>query len=336
MESEKVINSCSDSLAQAFFCPPVDTDSQRNSILDRIKTFLKMDDKEISTINIGQSNWESVGIVYSLTYHIVSVLRKLSLLPSERSILLPLQDQYQTIQLCLSRINKQKHGEFMAAASDVLDVWNHIYAATISSSDCQQNSSPEANDLLEDLPIGKEDGLSSDPMKQQLNEAVNHYQEFLSTSGCLDHFQLYTIFKKEFSDNTSFQKEIVSKIFVIENINQMHKMEREMLKLILQNSNIYTVSVAVQESSENQDLEISGIGDDLIPLSQSFKDDESDSTKEDSVKKDDDAQDNGLETSCSEKIDVEIELVSDSISNYLECVNFEPSSQSTSTQSLSE
>lgn len=315
MESEKIEGSCTVVSSRAFFCPSVDSDSQRTFILDKIKDFLNYGNEEMCSVNIGQCIWECMGTVYSLTYHIVSVLRRLGLLPSERCILLPLQEQYQTIQLCLARINKQKHGEFMAAASDVLDVWNHIYRTTISSIDCKQKSATQGNELFEDLPLEKDDVLSKDPMKQHLNEAVNHYQEFLATSGCVDHFKLYHILRKELLNNISLQKELTGKIFMIENVNQMHKMEREMLKLILQKGEMFSVSVGIQDSSEKQDLEISGCEDDLLPLSQTFKDNESNSN--------------------SETIDVEIEAVSGSLSNYLESVIPE-SSQSASSESNSE
>ncbi|XP_037790420.1 PCNA-interacting partner-like [Penaeus monodon] len=255
-----------------FVIGSLDSQAQRNDIHQEIKEFIKSfhdgdanEEKTCDIIHLGQTGWESVGLVASPTYYVVTLCRKYGLLPTERSVLLSVRDQYQVIQLCLARINKKKHGEFMAAASDVLDVWNQMYQDTVASRADTEESCEEL-----DLPSISQ---SVDPCMREMTEIIEAYNEFLRNSGCLDHFTLYKILKKHAAGGHEVLKDIASKVYILEAVSQMPVIERELVKILLQNAKVFRATVglplATDTSGTAYDLNMSGIGDvDDLALSQ--------------------------------------------------------------------
>lgn len=244
---------------KVFFTPPLDCDIQRRAILERVHQCLAEGNENVSceVIYLGQVEWESVGQVSSLTCHVMSLCRKFHLLPSARSILLSLHDQYQAIQLCLARTNKKKHGEFMAAASDVLDVWNDMFRNSLISN---PETITEENEEVIHLPSLYRE--SYDPVAREMEEIIKDYHEFMVNSNCLDHFIIYSYLQKNLKHKQELLKDIFSKAYVVEGVSQMPAMERELLKLLLNGSQIFKLSsefpIALN-SVISTNLDISGI-----------------------------------------------------------------------------
>lgn len=53
---------------------------------------------------------------------------------------------------------------------------------------------------------------SQDPCYQELKEVIRDYEEFLSFSGCVDHFYVYKCLKKNLKDNQEFCNSIFSQV----------------------------------------------------------------------------------------------------------------------------
>ena len=53
---------------------------------------------------------------------------------------------------------------------------------------------------------------SCDPMKQELQEVIKDYQEFLVNSSCLDYFRLFECLQKLLKDDLTLFKDIFSKV----------------------------------------------------------------------------------------------------------------------------
>ncbi|XP_071518497.1 uncharacterized protein [Panulirus ornatus] len=253
-------------MTKLFFITTLDNAEQRTAVLEKVQEYLTGEKEKFpyKVIYLGQSGWKCVGQVTSLTYYVMSLCRRHNLLPSERSILLSLHDQYQVIQLCLAKINKNKHGEFMAAASDVLDVWNEMYRNILTS------DHETLSENCVDLGLPCSDKKSYDPLAREMKEIIQDYQEFLVNSSCVDHFSIYSCVSKNLKQNQDLQKDILSKAYIIEGVNQMPTMERELLKLIFTGSHVFKLSaefpLTLDASAISYDLNVSGIveNDDLL------------------------------------------------------------------------
>ncbi|CAL4152833.1 unnamed protein product [Meganyctiphanes norvegica] len=239
------------------FLPSLDS-KEKGEVWNTIKEFFTNESlgHTPTLINIGQSDWGKLGKVYSMTYQILCILRKLQLLPHERTILLPLHDQYQTIQLCLARMNKEKYGEFTASASDVLDVWKHIHDSVIhyTETDVQND---EDNAVESDISVnGSDKPVTSDVMMRHMLEAVKSYKKFLETSQCIDHFQLYSILRKNLNSNAHLMKEITDNVFIVENVNNLHETEIMFLELLSEEGALYEVTSMDGEEPEIQSVSL--------------------------------------------------------------------------------
>ncbi|ROT69432.1 putative PCNA-interacting partner-like [Penaeus vannamei] len=303
---------------EAFVISCLDSQAQRNDVHQKIKEFIKgLHEKDESTeqecdiIHLGQTGWESVGLVASPTYYVITLCRKYGLLPTERSVLLSVRDQYQVIQLCLARINKKKHGEFMAAASDVLDVWNQMYQDTVAS---QADTEESCEEL--DLPNISQ---SVDPCMREMMEIIEAYNDFLRNSGCLDHFTLYKILKKHMAGKHEVLKDIASKVYILEAVSQMPAIERELVKILLQSAKAFRATVglplAADTSGTAYDLNMSGIGDvDDLALSQG----NTDQLQQDTDKPEEDSQ--GIKGNNGSSIaSLEIDSLECPLVEYLSC-----------------
>ncbi|CAL4124175.1 unnamed protein product [Meganyctiphanes norvegica] len=239
------------------FLPSLDS-KEKEEVWNTITSFFTHESLEHSPtlINIGQSDWEKLGSVNSITYQILCILRKLQLLPHEHTILLPLHDQYQTIQLCLARMNKEKYGEFTASASDVLDVWKHIHDSVIHST--QTDVQSDDNDVESDSSVnGSDKPDTSDVMMRHMLEAVNSYKKFLETSQCIDHSQLYSILKKNINSHGQLRSEINEKVFIVENVNNLHESEIIFLELLSKEGVIYEVMDGAEPKIKSVSLKFS-------------------------------------------------------------------------------
>lgn len=229
------------------FLPSVET-KEKDALWDTVNTYFS---NEIpgytpSLVHIGHSEWGKFGSVHSITYQVLSLLRKLQLLPHERSILLPLHDQYQTIQLCLAHMNKEKYGEFTASASDVHDIWKHIHDSVLKYSPTGEVSGDydEEDDAVE---IDPSDGVSDEPdktdvMMRHTLEAVRRYTEFLKTSQCMDHSQMFSILKKHINSHSELRREINNNILIVENVKNLHESEKMFLELLSSKGKLYEIS----------------------------------------------------------------------------------------------
>ncbi|KAK3871946.1 hypothetical protein Pcinc_022944 [Petrolisthes cinctipes] len=241
-----------------FFTSSLDSKQQRQAVVTKVHEFLthtvdtNYDASKV--VYLGQAGWEHVGQISCLTRHLMSACRNHALLPSPRTILLSVNDQYQALQLCLARINKKKHGEFMAAVSDVMDAWNEMYRHTLNSND---GDSEELNTTVVCSQL-----KSQDPCYQEMQEVIRDYEEFLNFSGCMDHFCVYKCLKKNLKDNQEFRNYIFSQVYIIEGIDELPTMEKEFLKLIFKNSDAYKLLSEfnmAEWSSGSPDLNLSGI-----------------------------------------------------------------------------
>ncbi|XP_045594193.1 PCNA-interacting partner isoform X2 [Procambarus clarkii] len=295
---------------KVFFTSPLDSTLQRKALLEKVHEYLTEEKQNVAceVIYLGQVEWESVGQVSSLTCFVMSLCRKFNLMSSERTILLSLHDQYQAIQLCLARINKKKHGEFMAAASDVLDIWNELYRTALNSN-FDSNEGDDDNDEI--LPSARR--ASYDPVVREMTEITQDYREFMKDSGCLDHFIIYSCLKKNIKQNQELLKDIFSKVYIIEGVNQMPVMERELLKLLLNGSQIFKLSSefpVAHNSVASDDFNISGIFENDVPSS---------------VLEDGDTKVNELhDHSLNEAMTVEVGIINSSLTDYVNNISKSP------------
>lgn len=266
-----------------FLVPALDSPQQRQEVVAKIQEFIASESLETcgGVTHVGQVGWEETSQMWSLTSHLMSTCRRHNLLPSERCILLSLHDQYQAIQLCLARINKVKQGEFMAAASDVLDVWKAMYRETVASKTLSE-AQHDTEDLegLNQLTASQE---SCDPLKKELQEVIKDYRDFLANSVCVDHFGVFECLQGLMKNDPARFREVLSKAYIIEGLEQLPLMERELLKLISDGSQTYRVSVelpfSIAAPPSPSTLNISGIHETSIlqtPSRQDKKEEETD------------------------------------------------------------
>ncbi|XP_050686228.1 uncharacterized protein LOC126980390 isoform X2 [Eriocheir sinensis] len=231
-----------------FLVPALDDAQQRQQVLTKVQEFLVTECPESPGVvtYVAQVGWEEAGQVHSLTSHLLSACRAHHLLPSERCILLSLQDQYQAIQLCLARINKQRRGEFMAAASDVLDVWNALYRETVGAGEGEAGSGHQEaegeTETLEELNHLRASQDSHDPVQREIEEVKKAYREFLSDSLCVDHFRVFECVRCLLRDDPALFRKVFCKVYIIEGLEELPLMERALLKLISKDSRVYRVS----------------------------------------------------------------------------------------------
>ncbi|XP_063842915.1 PCNA-interacting partner-like [Scylla paramamosain] len=260
-----------------FLVPALDSPQQQQEVVTKIQEFVAPESVETceGVIYVGQVGWEETSQVQSLTSHLMSTCRRHDLLPSECCVLLSLHDQYQAIQLCLARINKVRQGEFMAAASDVLDVWNAMYRETVAARTLSE--AQEAKDLegVNHLTASQE---SCDPLKKELQDVIRDYRDFLANSVCVDHFRVFECLRGLLKDDPVLFRDAFSKVYIIEGLELLPLMERELLKLIFDGSQVYRVSVEVPFSiaapPSPSNLNISGIHETSILQTPSRQDKE--------------------------------------------------------------
>ncbi|XP_064086644.1 PCNA-interacting partner-like [Macrobrachium nipponense] len=263
--------------SKVFFVQALDKAAHREIVYRKVKEVVtegKADCSSPEIVYLGHCGWTAVGQVVSPTYFAMGLCRKLKLLPSERCTLLPLRDQYQAIQLCLARINKKKSGDFSAPVSDVLDVWNELYRETVTldnaskllSVDDDENDGDD--DCCLNLPSSRR--KSYDPVVREMQEIVRDYQEFIKSSGFIDHFFIFNALKKWLKEENHITEHIGSKAFILEGVDQMLAMERELLKLLLIKAQPIKVVVAesLVDGKSVCDFDMSGIGEDAMNTSQ--------------------------------------------------------------------
>ncbi|XP_042217444.1 PCNA-interacting partner-like [Homarus americanus] len=297
-------------MTKVFFIPALDNDMQRRSILKKVQEGLVKEKESLQceVKYLAQAGWEGIGQVSSLTGYVISLCRKHNILFSERTILLSLQDQYQAIQLCLARSNKNKHGEFMAAASDVMDVWQELYRDTL------ETKSEDEEDLK--IPSTCTQSKRWDPVTREMKEIVQDYCEFMKNSGCLDHFMIYTCLKKNIKRHQELCKDIFSKVYLIESVNQISAMERELLKLMLHGSQIFKVSTEFpmthDASTASLDFNMSGIVENDVLPSSSARDDDEEQLNE------------SRNHTYDEAVNVEVDIIDSTLTDYVNGVNTSP------------
>ncbi|XP_066979629.1 PCNA-interacting partner-like [Macrobrachium rosenbergii] len=262
--------------SKVFFVQALDKATHKEIVYKKVQDVVtegKADCPSPETVYLGHCGWTAVGQVVSPTYFAMGLCRKLNLLPSERCTLLPLRDQYQAIQLCLARINKKKSGEFSAPVSDVLDVWNELYRETVTLDDASKllsvdDENNDDDDCCLNLPSSRR--KSHDPVVREMQEIVRDYQEFIKSSGFIDHFFIFSALKKWLKEENDITEHIGSKVFILEGVDQMLAMERELLKLLLIKAQ--PIKVVVVESLVDGkslcDFDMSGIGEDAMNTSQ--------------------------------------------------------------------
>ncbi|XP_068243160.1 PCNA-interacting partner-like isoform X2 [Palaemon carinicauda] len=260
---------------KVFIVPALDKAANREIVYRKVKDYITEgieDECPAEIVHLGHCGWTAVGQVISPTYFAMGLCRKFNLLPSERCTLLPLRDQYQAIQLCLARINKRKSGEFSAPVSDVLDVWNELYRETVTLEKAAKQFliEEESNDVDCHLNLPSSRRKSHDPVVREMQEIVHDYQEFIKSSGFIDHFFIFDALEKQLKKEHEITEHIGSKVFILEGVDQMLAMEREVLKLLLKDAQVIKVSVeeSLVDGIPLSDFDMSGIGEDAMNTSQ--------------------------------------------------------------------
>ncbi|KAK7007055.1 hypothetical protein SK128_006987 [Halocaridina rubra] len=258
-------------MTKAFFIPYIEKPAQRQLVVQRVQDIISKDNPALAKIiHLGHCGWENVGHVQSPTYFAMFLCRKYNLLPSERCVLLSFNDQYHAIQLRLAKINKEKNGDFSAAASDVLDVWNQLCRDSVSYNKTfsKLSHSPYNDDGCDDLKLPSSQQQSYDPVEREMQSVVSSYQEFMENSACIDHFTAYALLRECMNSSREMINELTSRIYIIEGASHMPAMEREILKLFLSRAKVIEVSVSCPVSTSfSSDLNMSGINEEPLNLS---------------------------------------------------------------------
>ncbi|KAG7171450.1 PCNA-interacting partner-like [Homarus americanus] len=155
-----------------------------------------------------------------------------------------------------------------------------------------------------------------DPVTREMKEIVQDYCEFMKNSGCLDHFMIYTCLKKNIKRHQELCKDIFSKVYLIESVNQISAMERELLKLMLHGSQIFKVSTEFpmthDASTASLDFNMSGIVENDVLPSSSARDDDEEQLNE------------SRNHTYDEAVNVEVDIIDSTLTDYVNGVNTSP------------
>ncbi|XP_033739156.1 PCNA-interacting partner-like [Pecten maximus] len=222
----------------AYFLTSCDTDTV-SKYINCVKTKL-LDKSSNSTtetrscvvLDCGGGNGHE-GVI-NLAQYYMSLCRKYSLLPNERTTLLSSIDQVIALQLCLAEKNKQERGEFEVETSTVIqankDIVKYKLSLVKAAQECVEQSRLPSIETEDVYPVG--------------DEIRPEYQAFLKHCNYIDMCEVLLAVCKAYHNNLSLQAELGIKDIIIIGLPR-NETERAMVEYLCEGRLIKNITLEV-------------------------------------------------------------------------------------------